>query len=301
MATLREYFDGDFTNTVKLYVSLLADGESIEAFVLYDFSANICFFACYVPGEGRSITFYLALIQQIEFGRTRLQMAGKIMLPSTLQFRGAIRVENKEDFDILARFWGDIGWISTKNIKGSGRVFIYSESELSEDEVRILQEEGCKLGQDILFRSKGHAMARSKLETPLAFISHDSRDKDAVARPMAIALQKMMCPVWYDEFTLKVGDHLRESIEKGLKECKKCILVLSPNFLANSGWTQVEFNSIFTREILEKQRLVLPVWHDVTPKAIFAYCPSLVNVLALDWNKLGEDEVCRKLHQAIMG
>ena len=85
-----------------------------------------------------------------------------------------------------------------------------------------------------------------------------------------------MCPVWFDEFSLKVGDRLRESIEKGIRECKKCILVLTPNFLSNPGWTKVEFNSIFTREIVEKQDLVLPVWRDVSRDQVFEYSPTLV-------------------------
>jgi hypothetical protein len=142
-------------------------------------------------------------------------------------------------------------------------------------------------------------MARAKREKPMAFISHDSRDKDAVARPIAIGLSKLVCPVWFDEFSLNVGDSLRESIEKGLKESKKCILVLSPRFLSNPGWTKVEFNSIFTREILEKKNLVLPVWYEVKKEEVFEYCPSLLDRLGIDWN-LGEDEVVRRLHRAII-
>ena len=72
-----------------------------------------------------------------------------------------------------------------------------------------------------------------ELETCLAFISHDSRDKESVAVPIAIDLQKHLCPVWYDEFSLTVGDNLRENIENGIKESKKCILILSKNFLNN--------------------------------------------------------------------
>ncbi|MCY7348963.1 MAG: toll/interleukin-1 receptor domain-containing protein, partial [Pyrinomonadaceae bacterium] len=103
--------------------------------------------------------------------------------------------------------------------------------------------------------------------------------KDVVARKIAINLEKMLCPVWYDEFSMKVGDNLRESIEKGLKECKKCILVLSPNFLLNNGWTKKEFDSIFTREILEEQKLVLQIWYQVTKQMVYEYSPSLLNVL----------------------
>ena len=110
----------------------------------------------------------------------------------------------------------------------------------------------------------------------------------------------MLCPVWYDEFSLKVGDNLRESIEKGLKECKKCILILSQNFIANNGWTKKEFDSIFTREIVEEKKLVLPVWYKVTKECVYDYSPSLLNVKGADWEMLGEDEVCRQLHRVIM-
>ena len=39
--------------------------------------------------------------------------------------------------------------------------------------------------------------------------THDSRDKDAFVRELAHELAKNSCPVWYDEFSLKVGDSLR--------------------------------------------------------------------------------------------
>ena len=87
------------------------------------------------------------------------------------------------------------------------------------------------------------------MEELLAFISHDSRDKAEVARKIAIGLQRMLCPVWYDEFSLIVGANLRDSIENGLKQSRKCILVLSPHFFSNGGSTKKEFDSIFTREI----------------------------------------------------
>jgi hypothetical protein len=109
----------------------------------------------------------------------------------------------------------------------------------------------------------------------------------------------MMCPVWFDEFSLKVGDHLRESIERGLREARKCVLVLTPNFLSNGGWTKTEFNSIFTREIIEQKDVVLPVWHDVSRKDVYDYSPTLADRLALQWN-MGETEVVRKLRQAII-
>ena len=76
-------------------------------------------------------------------------------------------------------------------------------------------------------------------------------------------------------------------------------MILSPNFLNNNGWTKVEFNSIFTREILEQRNLVLPVWCGISKEELFEYCPTLVDRVGLHWEK-GADFVVNKLHQAII-
>ncbi len=47
------------------------------------------------------------------------------------------------------------------------------------------------------------------------FIRHASEDKDAIARPLAEALEKDDLNVWYDDFTLTLGDSLRCSIDRG--------------------------------------------------------------------------------------
>ena len=105
------------------------------------------------------------------------------------------------------------------------------------------------LGKGYLsIRDREYARKRSASEKPLAFISHDSRDKDGLLRQLAHEMVRLLCPVWYDEYSLKVGDsRLRANIEKGLKEARKCIIILSPNFLSNEGWSKAEFDSIFTR------------------------------------------------------
>ena len=108
-----------------------------------------------------------------------------------------------------------------------------------------------------------------------------------------------MCPVWFDEFSLNVGDRLRESIERGLREARKCVLVVTPNFLDNTGWTRAEFNAIFTREIVERNDVLLPVWHRVTREQVYEYSPVLADRVAVDWS-LGKNEVVRRLRRAIL-
>ncbi len=155
-----------------------------------------------------------------------------------------------------------------------------------------------KKGLNLQFRSADYKSIRTNNEKPLAFICHDTRDKEKVALTIAINLKKMMCPVWYDEFSLNIGDNLRESIEKGLKECHKCILILTPNFISNNGWTKKEFDSIFTREILEENKFVLPVWYQVDRTQVYEFCPSLLNIKGVIWGEMGE-EACRRLYRAI--
>jgi hypothetical protein len=139
---------------------------------------------------------------------------------------------------------------------------------------------------------------RNQFERPRAFICHDSRDKKEIAEPLAIQLQTLMVPVWYDDFTLKIGDSLRASIEAGLKECSKCILVLTPNFLKNGGWSKREYDSIFTRELVEKQNVILPVWSGVSVQDVYEYSPILADRIAADWS-LGKDEVARRLFRSL--
>ena len=301
MATLKQYFETDFNYAIRVHITFVHESEDVAGVLLYDVSAYTAFISCFIPGMDRTYEYFLSFLKMLEHGRTKLNFLGKITLPSVKQFPGRLQINKKSEFEINYSLFGDPGWKSTKTINATGRVFIYSETQLKNTEVLNLQKEAEKLGHKLQFRSQDYVSERTKFEMPLAFISHDSRDKDEVAKPIAINLQRMLCPVWYDEFSLKVGANLRESIEKGLKDCKKCVLILSPNFFSNKGWTKKEFDSIFTREILEESQLVLPVWFGVTKQQVYDYSPSLLNVKGLDWTKLGELEVSRLLHNAIVG
>ena len=157
---------------------------------------------------------------------------------------------------------------------------------------------GLSHGHFVIVRDREYAAMCTLHTKPMAFISHDSSDKDALVRDLARELTTQLCPVWYDEYSLKVGDSLRASIEKGLKEAPRCILVLSPAFLANKGWGKVEFDSIFTREVLEQKDVILPVWHNVGPKDVYEYSPSLADKVGLN-SSIGVKELAAKLAAAM--
>jgi hypothetical protein len=249
------------------------EGE-VSVRVHIDFDSNAKFLSCYLPTPACRGTVVNALVDNLD---------------DWLAIGNGVEVH--------AGLPGESPLTST-DLRFTGRFFIYHEADLTND----VQEDARRRARDrqvlIQFRGPQFAAGRSRLERPLAFISHDSRDKDAVARPIAIGLAALMCPVWFDEFSLRMGDRLRESIERGLREARKCVLVISPHFIANRGWTREEFNAIFTRELVERADLILPVWHGVSRNEVFEFSPVLADRVAVNWN-VGAEEAVRRLKRAV--
>src|SRR6185436_12735864 len=95
------------------------------------------------------------------------------------------------------------------------------------------------------------------------FISHASEDKDDFVRPLAQALAQLGVKVWYDEFTLVVGDSLSRSIDRGLTASTYGIVIISPSFIEKK-WPERELRGLVAREIEEEQKVILPIWLGVT-------------------------------------
>jgi hypothetical protein len=126
-----------------------------------------------------------------------------------------------------------------------------------------------------------------------AFICHASEDKDDFVRPLADALANHHLEIWYDEFSLSVGDGLRRAIDAGLAKSRFGIVVLSPHFL-KKGWAQRELDGLVARQIAEDRRLILPIWHNVTATDIVRYSPPLADTVAL-LSSRGISNVCADL------
>ncbi|HEY4941017.1 MAG TPA: toll/interleukin-1 receptor domain-containing protein [Rhizomicrobium sp.] len=129
------------------------------------------------------------------------------------------------------------------------------------------------------------------------FICHASEDKNDFARALAEALQSHHVEVWYDEFSLTVGDSLREAIDRGLASCRFGIVVLSPDFF-QKRWSNRELSGLVAREIAEERRLILPVWHKVGRNDVLNFSPPLADVLATS-SAYGMDRVVADLLRRI--
>lgn len=129
------------------------------------------------------------------------------------------------------------------------------------------------------------------------FISHASEDKDAIVRPLALALDAGGLKVWYDEFELKIGDSLRRKIDAGLARSRFGIVVLSRSFF-RKGWTNYELDGLVTRSMTGEQ-ILLPIWHEITKKELIDYSPSLADKVARSTATHTIDEISQEIIELI--
>jgi len=129
------------------------------------------------------------------------------------------------------------------------------------------------------------------------FISHASEDKDEIVRPLANALIQKGIDVWYDEFTLRIGDSLRQKIDQGLANSRVGLVVLSPAFISK-GWTNYELDGIVTRTVSGEQ-VLLPIWHNITKQEVIDYSPSLADKVARSTATHTVDEIAQEIAELL--
>lgn len=121
------------------------------------------------------------------------------------------------------------------------------------------------------------------------FISHASEDKDSFVRGLAEALRARGASVWFDEFTLKVGDSLRREIDRGLANTRFGVVVLSRHFFRKE-WPQKGLDGLWSLEV-EGNTRILPVWQQISKDEVSRYSPMLADKIALNTSLKGTDEI----------
>ena len=125
------------------------------------------------------------------------------------------------------------------------------------------------------------------------FICHASEDKESLVRHLAETLEAKGASVWYDEFTLSVGDSLRREIDRGLANSQFGVVVLSEAFFKKE-WPQRELDGLVTLEIQGRSR-ILPIWHKVSLDEVARYSPTLADKVALNTSLKSVDDIAVEL------
>lgn len=129
------------------------------------------------------------------------------------------------------------------------------------------------------------------------FISHASEDKESFVFPLASLLERLGTKVWYDRFELKVGDSLSRSIDRGLAHSRYGIVVISSFFL-KKDWPEYELRGLTSKEI-GGEKVILPIWHNITRDELLKYSPTLADKISLDTSKSSIYEIASRIIQVI--
>lgn len=113
------------------------------------------------------------------------------------------------------------------------------------------------------------------------FISHAYEDKESFVDEFVKELRELDLKVWYDDTNIPWGRSLREEIDKGLRNSKYGIVILSPSYIEEGKyWTKKELNGLFQKESIDKGKIV-PVWYDLNKSDVYNYSPMISDMKAL--------------------
>jgi TIR domain len=129
------------------------------------------------------------------------------------------------------------------------------------------------------------------------FLSHATEDKATVVVPLYEELRIRGLEVWFDEYSLRAGDKLRRSIEKGLYECDYGVVILSESFFAKE-WAQRELDTLHSIEIARKADLIIPIWHEIGIEQIISKAPMMADRLVLS-TSVGARKLAAKIFSIV--
>ena len=179
-----------------------------------------------------------------------------------------------------------------------------TRKKISDEQKRLIrerEEHERKITREIRGRT-----GLSSIHTPIGhpqkdnydfFISHASEDKDGFVRGLAEALEARGAKVWYDEYTLKVGDSLRREIDRGLANSRFGVVVLSKHFF-NKEWPQKELDGLVSLEV-EGATRILPVWHEISKDEVVRHSPMLGDKVALNTSLKSTAEIADEKYRLI--
>lgn len=126
------------------------------------------------------------------------------------------------------------------------------------------------------------------------FISYASEDRDTFVAPLAHALKDTGFEVWFDAFCLRPGDSLRRSIDKGLRDSTRGLVVLSKHYISKE-WPQKEFDALFSLEGIDGENLIIPIWHEISKNEVQKFSPMVADKKAILTAVCSIDEIVEML------
>jgi len=126
------------------------------------------------------------------------------------------------------------------------------------------------------------------------FISYATTDSE-LAEEIASRLMDIGYPVWFDNLALRVGDSIREKIDRGLSESRHGIVILTKSFFERK-WPKRELAALVARHSSEHK--IIPILHNLVINDLLTIAPTLADLKAVD-TQVGLDEVIKQVCMAV--
>ena len=188
----------------------------------------------------------------------------------------------------------------SKKLGDKQKKYGLKQIELNKEQERIqkqIMQNQKKLEQQQIINMQQYKYVQEESEAEKEydfFISHASEDKEEVAEPLARELEKLGAKVWFDKFTLKIGDSLRKSIDSGLANSKFGIVILTNTYF-KKFWTEKELNGLFSR-YSEGNCRILPIWHNISKEEVSKNSLILADILGLKTADYTIEEIAKELY-----
>lgn len=121
------------------------------------------------------------------------------------------------------------------------------------------------------------------------FISYAHEDSE-VALTIARGLENKGLNIWIDKKNLMLGDSLIDEIGKAITRSRFGLLVLSKSYLKKQ-WTITEFKALFHLQLASGQKVILPIWYNITANDIIPKFPFLADIKALIYPNMEMEDI----------
>lgn len=125
--------------------------------------------------------------------------------------------------------------------------------------------------------NKTHMIMNKKTD---AFLSFAFEERNSVAMPLATLLKEKSISIWFSSHEFSTGiKNIFFDINEGIINSRYGIAIISPTYLLKK-WTKTELAALFAKED-HTQRILLPIWHQISYKQILKHIPLLADRFSL--------------------
>lgn len=173
--------------------------------------------------------------------------------------------------------------------------YLYIKEAIEKREERMAEKiQGAieSVYEDELFWQNNSLEKQEERDTVMydVFISHANKDKATYVNRLKKSLDKLNIKIFYDKDSLVWGDDWKRKILEGVEKSEFAIFVISENFF-DREWTEKELLGFFKRQNESKQKVVLPILHNITISQLQEKYPFVADIQAIDSSRYTCDEI----------